>query len=96
VVKVLLKEHWLSVVVKTSEDWTWPIVKLFIVYYVGHFYGGVNITMSTTTSITINSRKRAPGVPEEKTVGIIALNRNSMKIMGLVIVALPEGRATIV
>jgi len=60
VVKVLLKEHWLLVVVKTGEDWTWPIVKLFIVYYVCHFYRGVNITMMTTTTyITINSRKRA-------------------------------------
>jgi len=32
VVKVLLKAHWLSVVVKTGKDWTRPIVKLFIVY----------------------------------------------------------------
>jgi len=39
---------------------------------------------------------RAPGVPEEETVAIIALNRNCMKIMGQVIVALPEGRAAIV
>jgi len=38
----------------------------------------------------------APGVPEEKTVAIIALNRNCMKITGLVTVTLPEGRATIV
>jgi len=37
----------------------------------------------------------APGVPEE-TVAIIALNRNRMKIMGQVTVALPEGRAAIV
>jgi len=59
VVKELLKAHWLSVVVKTGEDWTWLIVKLFIVYYVGNFYGSVNITMSTTTYITIDSRKRA-------------------------------------
>jgi len=43
-VKVLLKAHWLLVVVKTSKDWTWPIVKLFIVvYYVSHFYSGANI-----------------------------------------------------
>jgi len=61
VVKVSLKVHWLLVVVKTGEDRTWPIVKLFIVYHVSHFYGGVNITMSTTTYITINSRKRASG-----------------------------------
>jgi len=61
VVKVLLKVHWLSVVVKTSDDWMQPIVKLFIVYYVSHFYGSVNITMSTTTYITIDSRKRASG-----------------------------------
>jgi len=58
----LLKVHWLSVVVKTGEDWTWPIVKLFIVYYVCHFYSSVNITMMTTTTyITIDSRKRASG-----------------------------------
>jgi len=38
----------------------------------------------------------APGVPEEETIAIIALNRNSMKIMGQVAVALPEGRAAIV
>jgi len=38
----------------------------------------------------------APGVPEEETVAVVALNRNSMKIMGKVAVALPEGRATIV
>jgi len=50
--------HWLSVIVETSEDWMQPIVKLFIVYYIGHFYRGVNITM-TTTIITINSWKRA-------------------------------------
>jgi len=49
-VKVLLKAHWLSVVVETGEDWMWLIVKLFILYYVGHFYGGVNITMATTTT----------------------------------------------
>jgi hypothetical protein len=52
-------------VVKTSEDWTWPTVMLFIVYYVSHFYGGVNITktMAATTStyITLDSRKRASG-----------------------------------
>jgi len=36
-----------------------------------------------------------PGVPEEETVAIIALNRN-MKIMWQVVVALPEGRAAIV
>jgi len=58
---VSLKAHWLFVVVKTGEDWTWPIVKLFIVYYVGHFYVGVNIAMSATTYITIDSRKRASG-----------------------------------
>jgi len=57
VVKVLLKAHWLLVVVKTCEDWMQPIVKLLIVYYVSHFYGGINITMSATTYI--NSRKRA-------------------------------------
>jgi len=55
----------LSVVVETGEDWTWPIVMLFIVYYVSHFYGGVNITktMAATTStyITLDSRKRASG-----------------------------------
>jgi len=61
VVKVLLKAHWLLVVVETSKDWTQPIVKLFIVYYVCHFYSGVNITMTTTTYITINLRKRASG-----------------------------------
>jgi len=38
-----------------------PIVKLFIVYYVCHFYSGINITMTTTTYITIDSRKRASG-----------------------------------
>jgi len=38
----------------------------------------------------------APGVPEEETIAIIALNRNHMKIMGKVTVALPEGRAAIV
>jgi len=38
----------------------------------------------------------APGVPEEETAAIVALNRNYMKIMGLVTVALPEGRAAIV
>jgi len=58
---VLMKAHWLSVMVETSEDWRRPIVKLFIVYYVGHFYGGVNITASATTCITINSWKRASG-----------------------------------
>jgi len=57
---VLLKAHWLSVMVETGKDWTWPIVKLFIVYYVCHFYSGINITMTTTTTyITIDSRKRA-------------------------------------
>jgi len=67
VVKVLLKVHWLSVVVKTGKDWTWPIVKLFIVYYAYHFYSGIIITMATTTPtttttyITIDSRKRASG-----------------------------------
>jgi hypothetical protein len=40
--------------------------------------------------------RRAPGVPEEETIAIIALNRNSMEIMGQVTVALPEGRAAIV
>jgi len=56
----LLKVHWLSVMVETGKDWTRPIVKLFIVYYVCHFYSSVNITMTTTTTyITINSRKRA-------------------------------------
>jgi len=39
---------------------------------------------------------QAPGIPEEETIAIIALNRNCMKIMGQVIVALPEGRAAIV
>jgi len=34
---VLLKAHWLLVVVETSKDWTRPIVKLFIVYNVSHF-----------------------------------------------------------
>jgi len=59
---VWLKVHWLSVVVETGKDWTQPIVKLFIVYYVYHFYSGVNITMTTTTTyITIDSRKRASG-----------------------------------
>jgi len=61
VVKVLLKVYWLLVVVKTGKDWTQPIVKLFIVYYVCHFYSSVNITMTTTTYITIDSRKRASG-----------------------------------
>jgi hypothetical protein len=61
VVKVLLKAHWLLVVVETGEDWTQPIVKLFIVYYVSHFYSSVNITMTTTTYITIDSRKSASG-----------------------------------
>jgi len=50
-----------ALVVKTGEGWMRPIVKLLIAYYVGHFYGGVNITMSTTTCITIDSRKRASG-----------------------------------
>jgi len=59
---VSLKAHWLSVVVETGKDWTQPIVKLFIVYYVCHFYSSVNITMTTTTTyITIDSRKRASG-----------------------------------
>jgi len=68
---VLLNAHWLSVVVKTGKDWMWPIVKLFIVYYVYHFYSGIIITMTTTmttttpttttTYITIDSRKRASG-----------------------------------
>jgi len=57
----LLNKHWLLVVVKTSEDLTQPIVKLFIVYYVSHFYSNVNITMTTTTYITIDLRKRASG-----------------------------------
>jgi len=47
--------------VKTSKDWMQPIVKLFIVYYVCHFYSGINITMTTTTYITIDARKRASG-----------------------------------
>jgi len=55
---VLLKAHWLLVVVNTGKDWMQPIVKLFIVYYVGHFYSSINITMSATTYITIDSRKR--------------------------------------
>jgi len=38
----------------------------------------------------------APGVPEEETVAIIALNGNCMKIMWLLAVALPEGWAAIV
>jgi len=29
------------------------------IYYVSHFYSGINITMTTTTYITIDSRKRA-------------------------------------
>jgi len=33
----------------------------------------------------------APGVPEEETVAIVALNRNCMKIMWLVTVTLPVG-----
>jgi len=37
-----------------------------------------------------------PGVPKEETVAIVVLNRNNMKIMGPVTVALPEGRAAIV
>ena len=60
----MLKAYWLSVVVETSKDWMWPIVKLFIVYYVCHFYSGVNITMTTmttTTYITLDSCKRASG-----------------------------------
>jgi len=61
VVKVLLDVHWLLVLVKTGKDWTWPIVKLCIVYYVCHFYRGINITMTTTTYISIDSRKRASG-----------------------------------
>jgi len=59
VVKVSLNAHWMSAVVKTSEDWMRPIVRLFIIYYVSHFYSGINITMTTTTYITIDSRKRA-------------------------------------
>jgi len=58
---VSLNAHWLLVMVETSKDWTWPIVKLFIVYYVRHFYSSVNITMTTTTYITIDSRERASG-----------------------------------
>jgi len=38
----------------------------------------------------------APGVPEEETVAMVALNRNHMKIMGQVTFTLPEGRAAIV
>jgi len=45
---------------------------------------------------TVVAPVRAPGVPEEETVAIVALNRNLMKIIGQVIVALPEGRAAIV
>jgi len=37
-----------------------------------------------------------PGVPEEETVAIITFNRNCMKIMWLLAVALLEGRATII
>jgi len=37
----------------------------------------------------------APGVPKEETIAIVALNRNSMKIMWQVTVALPEGRAAV-
>jgi hypothetical protein len=58
---VLLNVHWLLVVVKTGKDWMRPIVKLSIVYYVSHFYSSINITMATTTYITIDSRKRASG-----------------------------------
>jgi len=43
----------------------------------------------------VHAPVRAPGVPEEETVAIVALNRNCMKIMGPVIVALPECRAAI-
>jgi len=38
----------------------------------------------------------APEVPEQEMVAIVALNRNRMKIMGQVTLALPEGRAAIV
>jgi len=38
----------------------------------------------------------APGVCEEETIAILAFNRNHMKIMWQVAVALPEGRAAIV
>jgi len=52
-------------VAETGEDWTWPIVMLFIVYYVSHFYGSVNTTKTmaatTTTYITLDSCKRASG-----------------------------------
>jgi len=47
--------------VETGDDWMTPIVKLFIVYYVSHFYSSVNITMTTTACITIDLRKRASG-----------------------------------
>jgi hypothetical protein len=57
----LLKVNWLFAMVETGKDWTRLIVKLFIEYYVSHFYSSVNITMTTTTYITINSRKRARG-----------------------------------
>jgi len=59
VVKVLLNTYWFLVVVETGKDWMWPMVKLFIVYYASHFYSGINITMTTATYITIDSRKRA-------------------------------------
>jgi len=77
---VLLKAHWLSVVVETSKDWTRPIVKLFIVYYVCYFYSGINITMTTTTYITIDSRKRASGNTCD---AVYFLDRTLQSVQGL-------------
>jgi len=81
VVKMLLKAHWLSVVVQTGEDWMWPIVMLFIVYYVSHFYSGVNITMMTTTTyITLDSHKRASGNTCD---AVYFLDRTLQNVQGL-------------
>jgi len=77
---VSLNAHWLLVVVETSKDWMRPIVKLFIVYYVSHFYSSVNITMTTTPYITINLRKRASGNTCD---AVYFLDRTLQAIQGL-------------
>jgi len=54
------------------------------------------VSQAPITGDAIVAPVHAPGVPKEETIAIIALNRNCMKIMGQVTVALPEGRAAIV
>jgi len=62
-----------------------------------HSYPGLyNSTPVDKWHAAVVAPVHAPGVPKEETVAIVALNSNHMKIMGQAIVALPEGRATIV